>query len=171
MKGGDGNLETPPPGVAWWGVSESDVAARGRARDVAHACVLLAIATTMSATDVLSAYVAGTRAWFPHKKEGWVSATLGQPAVADGKVTLPFVIDETGEERVVQTTTSKIETLVRANKEGAALDAAATASGNLADGQLPPLRNPPLLEATDDLTNLSHLNEPSGASVPSLFLS
>lgn len=27
---------------------------------------------------------------------------------------------------------------------------------------LPPLRNPPLLEATEDLTNLSHLNEPAG---------
>ena len=29
---------------------------------------------------------------------------------------------------------------------------------------LPPLRNPPLLEQTEDLTNLSYLNEPSGAS-------
>lgn len=29
---------------------------------------------------------------------------------------------------------------------------------------LPPLRNPPLLEATEDLTNLSYLNEPSGQS-------
>lgn len=29
---------------------------------------------------------------------------------------------------------------------------------------LPPLRNPPLLEATEDLTNLSYLNEPAGAS-------
>lgn len=28
---------------------------------------------------------------------------------------------------------------------------------------LPPLRNPPLLEATEDLTNLSYLNEPAGA--------
>lgn len=27
---------------------------------------------------------------------------------------------------------------------------------------LPPLRNPPLLEATEDLTNLSYLNEPAG---------
>ncbi len=28
---------------------------------------------------------------------------------------------------------------------------------------LPPLRNPPLLETADDLATLSHLNEPSGA--------
>lgn len=26
----------------------------------------------------------------------------------------------------------------------------------------PPLMNPAMLEATDDLTNLSHLNEPAG---------
>jgi myosin V len=29
-------------------------------------------------------------------------------------------------------------------------------------GNLPPLRNPPLLETADDLATLSHLNEPSG---------
>ena len=27
---------------------------------------------------------------------------------------------------------------------------------------LPPLMNPAILEASDDLTNLSHLNEPAG---------
>jgi myosin-5 len=27
---------------------------------------------------------------------------------------------------------------------------------------LPPLMNPAMLEASDDLTNLSHLNEPAG---------
>ena len=29
-------------------------------------------------------------------------------------------------------------------------------------GKLPPLMNPSMLEASDDLTNLSHLNEPAG---------
>ena len=29
---------------------------------------------------------------------------------------------------------------------------------------LPPLMNPTILEASDDLTNLSHLNEPAGTS-------
>lgn len=33
-------------------------------------------------------------------------------------------------------------------------------SGN--DPALPPLMNPTMLEASDDLTNLSHLNEPAG---------
>jgi len=30
------------------------------------------------------------------------------------------------------------------------------------DASLPPLMNPSILEASDDLTNLSHLNEPAG---------
>jgi myosin-5 len=30
--------------------------------------------------------------------------------------------------------------------------------------ELPPLRNPPKMEYTDDLTNLSYLNEPAGKS-------
>lgn len=35
------------------------------------------------------------------------------------------------------------------------------------DPLLPPLMNPTMLEASDDLTNLSHLNEPAGTN-PSL---
>lgn len=34
--------------------------------------------------------------------------------------------------------------------------------GNEEDKDLPPLMNPPVLEASDDLTSLSHLNEPAG---------
>jgi myosin heavy subunit len=30
---------------------------------------------------------------------------------------------------------------------------------------IPPLRNPPKMENTDDLTNLSYLNEPSGMAI------
>lgn len=33
--------------------------------------------------------------------------------------------------------------------------------------RLPPLMNPAMLEASEDLTNLSHLNEPAGLFVPS----
>ena len=34
------------------------------------------------------------------------------------------------------------------------------------DPNLPPLMNPAMLEASDDLTNLSHLNEPAGTNLP-----
>lgn len=37
------------------------------------------------------------------------------------------------------------------------------------DPSLPPLMNPTMLEASDDLTNLSHLNEPAGKSLQSTF--
>lgn len=33
------------------------------------------------------------------------------------------------------------------------------------DASLPPLMNPAMLEASDDLTNLSHLNEPAGTHI------
>lgn len=92
----------------------------------------------------LSAYEAGTKAWFPDEEQGWVSGTLSkEPQVdEDGHVTLSFVLDDTGAEKTVETTMQKLE-----------------APGG-AD-ELPPLRNPPLLEASDDLTSLSHLNEAS----------
>jgi hypothetical protein len=35
--------------------------------------------------------------------------------------------------------------------------------------KLPPLRNPPKMEYTDDLTNLSYLNEPAGKSIDLVF--
>ncbi|KAL4399250.1 Myosin type-2 heavy chain 1 [Malassezia pachydermatis] len=93
----------------------------------------------------LDAYEAGTKAWFPHDEQGWVSATLSKvPDVKDdGHVTMVFVLDDTGTEHVVETTLDKIQ-----------------APGGV-DKELPPLRNPPLLEASDDLTALSHLNEGS----------
>ena len=96
-------------------------------------------------SNPLTAYVPGTKAWFPDAAQGWVSATLTQePTVgADGGVTLPFVLDESGDERVVRTTIARLE------EPGGS------------EAELPPLRNPPLLEATDDLINLSHLNEGS----------
>lgn len=45
-----------------------------------------------------------------------------------------------------------------------------TTAKDIKDGKenLPPLRNPPLLETADDLATLSHLNEPSGQCFPRL---
>lgn len=90
----------------------------------------------------LDAYVKGTRAWFPDKDEGWLSAELQEKDVnrSTGVVKLVF-IDANGKERLVNTTVDVVK-----KSRGA---------------DLPPLRNPPLLEATEDLTNLSYLNEPA----------
>lgn len=105
----------------------------------------------MSTDNVLSAYVPDARAWFTDKDAGWVSATLVKPIAVQGsgpsaEVVMVFAMDDTGSERVVRTTMGAVE----------------AQKGVLAeDSVLPPLRNPPLLEATEDLTNLSYLNEPA----------
>lgn len=103
----------------------------------------------MDAGKILSSYVPGTKAWFTDKEAGWISATLARAVQksSSGDVTLEFTLDDGGATREVKTSLSKIE---EAAKSGST------------DDVLPPLRNPPLLEATDDLTNLSYLNEPAG---------
>lgn len=93
----------------------------------------------------LAAYVPGTKAWFTDKDLGWISVTQISKAViaANGEVSIEFALDDREAIREVRTTLDKLQ-----NKGG--------------EDILPPLRNPPLLEATDDLTNLSYLNEPAG---------
>ncbi|KAG0240728.1 P-loop containing nucleoside triphosphate hydrolase protein [Mortierella sp. GBAus27b] len=91
----------------------------------------------------LETYEKGTKCWFTDQTEGWVSASmLTKEVAADGKVTMTFSDDSgNGKEHVFSSTLTKIKD-----------------SNNAI---LPPLRNPPLLEATEDLTNLSYLNEPA----------
>ncbi|KAG0015544.1 Myosin type-2 heavy chain 1 [Entomortierella chlamydospora] len=89
----------------------------------------------------LEAYIKDTKCWFTDDKEGWISASLTTKDVgADGKVTMTFV-DDNGKDHVFTSTLVKIQE-----------------SNNTI---LPPMRNPPLLEGTEDLTNLSYLNEPA----------
>ncbi|KDN44751.1 myosin V [Tilletiaria anomala UBC 951] len=118
-----------------------------------------------SISNPLSAYVPGTKAWFPDKDQGWISATLIKPASPSSSddVVLEFTLDETGQPRTVKTTRQKIDAFNNNAAAAAAGGLAETTTGGsaLPDGQLPPLRNPPMLEATDDLTNLSYLNEPA----------
>ncbi|KAI0340163.1 myosin 5 [Trametopsis cervina] len=85
-------------------------------------------------------YSKGTKVWFPDKDVSWISGEVTSVTRSpDDAVKLVFV-DERGRETVVNTTVKEIK-----------------------DGRedLPPLRNPPLLETADDLATLSHLNEPS----------
>ncbi|OJD27266.1 hypothetical protein ACJ73_01348 [Blastomyces percursus] len=82
----------------------------------------------------------GTRAWQPDPTEGWVGSELVEKLVDGDKVTLVFSL-ENGEIKTVETTEAELQ-----------LDN---------NGSLPPLMNPSILEASEDLTNLSHLNEPA----------
>ncbi|KAK0635483.1 putative myosin MYO2 [Bombardia bombarda] len=85
-------------------------------------------------------YEVGTRAWQSDATEGWIASEVVKKTVDGSKVTLVFEL-ENGE-------TKKLEVSVEALQ---------------ADNHpsLPPLMNPTMLEASDDLTNLSHLNEPA----------
>ncbi|KAH7386791.1 P-loop containing nucleoside triphosphate hydrolase protein [Phaeosphaeria sp. MPI-PUGE-AT-0046c] len=85
-------------------------------------------------------YENGTRAWQPDPTDGWVASEVVEKKIEGDKVKLVFQL-ENGESKTVETTLSAIQT------------------GN--DPNLPPLMNPAMLEASDDLTNLSHLNEPA----------
>ncbi|OAQ85318.1 class V myosin [Purpureocillium lilacinum] len=87
-----------------------------------------------------STYDVGTRAWQPDTAEGWVASELITKNVDGPKATLVFQL-ENGQTKTIE------------------VPAEALQSGN--DPSLPPLMNPTMLEASDDLTNLSHLNEPA----------
>ncbi|KAH8102837.1 P-loop containing nucleoside triphosphate hydrolase protein [Cristinia sonorae] len=84
-------------------------------------------------------YSKGTKVWFSDKELSWISGEVTSVTKNDDDIKLVFV-DERGREVTINTTVKGIK-----------------------DGQddLPPLRNPPLLETADDLATLSHLNEPS----------
>ncbi|OAA52088.1 Myosin head, motor domain protein [Metarhizium rileyi] len=87
-----------------------------------------------------STYDVGTRAWQPDAAEGWVASELVSKDVDGSTARLVFKLDN-GETKTVQVSVDALQ------------------SGNHAS--LPPLMNPTMLEASDDLTNLSHLNEPA----------
>ncbi|KAI5962278.1 MYO2 [Candida pseudojiufengensis] len=88
---------------------------------------------------MVSLYDAGTRCWYPDKELGWVG-TIVKSNKQEGK---KHIIELTLEND--DSTIFKIET------------------DNLSEDndELPPLRNPPILESTEDLTSLSYLNEPA----------
>ncbi|KAK0944048.1 Myosin type-2 heavy chain 1 [Friedmanniomyces endolithicus] len=88
-------------------------------------------------------YDVGTKAWQPDSTEGWVASEVTEKKVRGDKVLLVFLL-ENGETKSVETTLAALQDENNANKS-----------------ILPPLMNPTILEASDDLTNLSHLNEPA----------
>ncbi|KAI0503290.1 P-loop containing nucleoside triphosphate hydrolase protein [Xylaria bambusicola] len=85
-------------------------------------------------------YDVGTRAWQPDATEGWVASEVVDKSIDGDKVKLTFKLQNEETKEVV-------------------VSADALQNGN--DPSLPPLMNPSMLEASDDLTNLSYLNEPA----------
>lgn len=85
----------------------------------------------------------GTRCWYPSEKEGWIGGEVTKYEVKDGKYHLELTLEDGSVVPIVT------DSLVR---EG---------SDESSNQKLPQLRNPPILEATEDLTSLSYLNEPA----------
>lgn len=97
---------------------------------------------SLTAEQAVEVYTKGTKAWFPDKEEGWVSASCISNTTENNKVTIVFEDDKDKEkEHIFESTLDDIK-----KTDGS---------------KLPPLRNPPRMEYTDDLTNLSYLNEPA----------
>ncbi|CCK72666.1 myosin 2 KNAG_0L00430 [Huiozyma naganishii CBS 8797] len=80
----------------------------------------------------------GTRCWFPSKEQGWIGCEVTRNKFEDGKYALQLALED-----------------------GTVVDVQVDSLTDDKDEQLPLLRNPPILEATEDLTSLSYLNEPA----------
>lgn len=90
---------------------------------------------------MVSSYDVGTRCWYPDATLGWIGVTVTKnEQVAPDKHRLELASE----------TDSDVVFVV----EAANLD-------DENNDKLPPLRNPPILEAAEDLTSLSYLNEPA----------
>ncbi|KAF1985982.1 class V myosin-like protein [Aulographum hederae CBS 113979] len=85
-------------------------------------------------------YDVGTKAWQPDATEGWVASELTSKRFEGDKWKLEFSLAN-GETKILELTDAELH--------------------DSSNPKLPPLMNPAMLEASDDLTNLSHLNEPA----------
>ena len=115
-----------------------------------------------------SSYARGTQVWYPDTTEGWVPATITsitlplEDAPATSLVEMAITLDrDTSTDDAGTSKTLKFPSSVLQSAEagGINLQPAAPAAGQ---DTIPPLRNPPLLESSEDLASLSNLNEPSG---------
>ncbi|CAH2355533.1 myosin-2 [[Candida] railenensis] len=89
---------------------------------------------------MVSSYDVGTRCWYPDEKLGWLGVSVTKNVKeSDNK----FLVE----------LTSELDDSIKFNVEATSLDEE--------NDKLPPLRNPPILEAAEDLTSLSYLNEPA----------
>lgn len=93
--------------------------------------------------EKLELYTPGTKAWFRHRSEGYVTGILKKKTVEGNNVTLTFTSEEDGTPMSWHGSIKDIEKAKTDTEKGA----------------LPMLRNPPNLEGSDDLTTLSHLHE------------
>lgn len=116
----------------------------------------------------MSAYSKGTRVWLPDSVTGWVPATVTSITLpADespsSQVTLVVNYDQgSSDDSSSRTLQFPYSVLAEASAASAAATNVHPSTPPPGQDALPPLRNPPLLESSEDLAGLSNLNEPSG---------
>ncbi|RMZ91960.1 hypothetical protein DV736_g787, partial [Chaetothyriales sp. CBS 134916] len=94
------------------------------------------------APATMASWAIGTRAWFPNQAEGFIPGELVErKGLGEGKIGLRFQLAD--------------ESFQTVDTTEAALN------GTGPSTSLPPLMNPYQFEAAEDLTSLSHLNEPA----------
>ena len=108
-------------------------------------------------------YDVGTRAWQPDPTEGWVASEVESKKVEGDQVKLVFQLAN-GEVSFLPTQQWPFLTLLTLMNQLKTIQTTVAALQDDNNVSLPPLMNPAILEASDDLTNLSHLNEPAGMS-------
>lgn len=108
-------------------------------------------------------YDIGTRAWQPHAEQEWIASEVTAKNVVGDKVKLVFQL-ENGEVHAIEGNYScfKYTVCSHTSLQTKTVETTVETLEHDPDGTLPPLMNPSMLEASDDLTNLSHLNEPAG---------
>lgn len=112
-------------------------------------------------------YDAGTRAWHSDPTEGWVASEVRSKTVHGDKVTLLFELSN-GEVKnpLPHNRLGRFNGLTMLLQQTRVVETTTAALADDATSDLPPLMNPAILEASDDLTNLSYLNEPAGMLAP-----
>lgn len=83
----------------------------------------------------------GTRCWYPNDEQGWIGGEITKFESEGGKYRLELTLEDG---TVVPIETDSL-----------------VSNADDSNNRLPQLRNPPILEATEDLTSLSYLNEPA----------
>ncbi|KAL6939745.1 Myosin type-2 heavy chain 1 [Hanseniaspora osmophila] len=104
-------------------------------------------------SNTKTSYDVGTRCWYPNKEQGWIGGEITKNSFdqASGLFSLELKLENN---EVVKIETKNLES-VEANLN------ATTSTDSPSKETLPLLRNPPILESTEDLTSLSYLNEPA----------
>jgi myosin-5 len=116
-----------------------------------------------------AAYAKGTRVWLPDQQAGWVPgivvslSPLPIPENADPTTELTLTVAMDGEpDEQPRVLKFHLASLLAATAGDAASNNVHPTTPPPGQDLLPPLRNPPLLESSEDLASLSNLNEPSG---------